>query len=271
MNKLKKLITLGIMLISVCTLIAGCGDEQKTSQTEEKTISVVTHANWKPFEFVDKGNVVGFDVDLINALAEEAGYTCNVSDAGWEAVFQQVKNGSANAAISGITATDERKETFDFSLPYFISKQGILVPADSDITSVEDIKNKNKVVSVQNGSTGQIALEKILGANNPNIKKTALSDQMLLNGQVDAMVGDDTSLNSLVAQHPDKNLKIVYDEKAFQPEYFSIMYAKGENKQVQEDLNNALKTLVNNGKYTEIYKKWFNHEPNIDELKALLK
>ncbi len=271
MKSLKKLLTAGLAVISCCALLVGCGGDttkEQTSSGNAKSISVITHANWKPFEFIDKGNVVGFDIDLMNAVATEAGYECKISDVGWEAIFQQLKSNSADASISGITATDERKQTYDFSIPYFVSKEGILVPADSDITSVEDLKNKNKTVAVQNGSTGQIALEKVMGANNPNIKKTTLSDQMLINGQVDALVGDDTELNSLLEQHKDKNLKIVYDEKAFAPEYFSIMYPK--NSTAKADLDAALKKVVDSGKYTEIYKKWFNREPNLDELKKAM-
>lgn len=269
----KKFLTLGIALISAAAFVTGCGGQTENNSAgagQEKSISVITHANWKPFEYIDKGEVVGFDIDLMNAVAEEAGYKCTINDVGWEAIFQQIKNKSADAAISGITATDERRETYEFSAPYFVSKQGILVPEDSDIKSVEDFKDSEKTVSVQNGSTGQIALEKALGANNPNIKKTTLSDQMLLNGQVDALVGDDTSLNELMEQHKDKKLKIVYDDNAFAPEYFSIMYAKDVDANLKNDLDAALKKVVENGKYAEIYKKWFKHEPNMDDLKAAL-
>lgn len=267
-NYLKKLFTVGLLSVSLCSLFTGCGEQ--ANNNEHKSLNVITHANWKPFEYIDKGTAVGFDIDLINAVAEEAGYKINVKDVGWEFIFQQIKDKSADVAISGITATNERKETFSFTVPYFISKEAMLVPADSEITSINDLISEDKTVSVQNGSTAQIAVEKVLGANNPNIKKTALSDQMLLNGQVDALVGDDTSLNEIISNHPDKNLKIIYDDNAFEPEYFSIMLAKDGNEQLQKDLNEGLKKVIDSGKYAEIYKKWFNREPNVDELKKLM-
>lgn len=271
-TSIKKMIMAGLATVLVCSAVAlaGCGsDSAATGSNDGKILNVITHANWNPFEYMDKGQIVGFDIELMQAVAKEAGYTANIKDVGWEAIFQQIQGKSADAAISGITATDERKQTFAFSLPYFVSKEAILVPEDSDITSIKDIQDKGKTVSVQNGSTAQVALEKILGKNDPNIKKTTISDQMLLGGQVDAMAGDETSILKIMQAHPDKKLKIVYDDQAFQPEYFSIMYPK-DSKEVKEKLDAALKKVIDSGKYAEIYKKWFKKDPNIDELKKAM-
>lgn len=271
-KSIKTMVMAGLATVMVCSAIAlaGCDGESAASGSNDgKTLNVITHANWNPFEYMDKGQIVGFDIELMQAVAKEAGYTANIKDVGWEAIFQQIQGKSADAAISGITATDERKQTFSFSLPYFVSKEAILVPADSDITSIKDIQDKGKTVSVQNGSTAQVALEKILGKNDPNIKKTTISDQMVLGGQVDAMAGDETSILKIMQAHPDKKLKIVYDDQAFQPEYFSIMYPK-DSKEVKEKLDAALKKVIDSGKYAEIYKKWFKKDPNIDELKKAM-
>lgn len=269
---MKKMVMIGLTAVMVCSAVAlaGCGgDSAATSDTSSKKLHVITHANWNPFEYMDKGQIVGFDIDLMNAVAEEAGYKADIKDVGWEAIFQQIKGKSADAAISGITATDERKQSYTFSVPYFVSKTALLVPADSDITSVKDIQEKDKTVSVQNGSTAQVALEKFLGQNDSNIKKTTLSDQMLLGGQVDAMAGDETTILKLIQSHPDKKLKIVYDEAAFKPEYFSIMYPQ-DSKDVKDKLDAALKKVIDSGKYAEIYKKWFKADPNVDELKKAI-
>ncbi len=259
-----------ITIISICFLLTGCannGVSQKESNQSEKIVNVITFANWNPFEYISDGNIVGFDIDLINAVAKEAGYQCKITNVGWEALFQQLKDNSADVAISGITATDERKQTYDFSKPYFISKEAILTSSDSTIQSIEDFKTNGKTIALQNGSTAQVAVEKILGVNNPNVKKTTLqiSRSMLLSGQVDALVGDVTTLKPIVQEHSDKNLKIIYDDTAFEPEYFSIMYPK--NSKVKEDFNIALQKLIDNGTYTELYKKWFKTEPDINALK----
>ena len=95
-----------------------------------------------------------------------------------------------------------------------------------------------EAIAVQNGSTGQEALEKLLGKNAPVIKKTPMSIQMLIGGQADAIVGDETSLKSIQAQYPDQHLVIVYDDQAFKPEYFGILYAK-DNTALKEKLDKA--------------------------------
>lgn len=269
---LKKMVMMGLATVMVCSAVAlaGCGgDSAAAGKEDSKNLQVITHANWNPFEYMDKGQIVGFDIDLMNAVAEEAGYKTDIKDVGWEAIFQQIQAKSADAAISGITATDERKQTFAFSVPYFISKTVILVPADSDITSAKDIETKGKTISVQNGSTAQVALEKVLGKNNPNVKKTTIGDQMLLGGQVDGYVGDETTMLKLIQSHPDKQLKIVYDDDAFKPEYFSIMYPK-DSKDVKDKFDAALKKVIDSGKYAEIYKKWFHQDVNTDELKQAI-
>ena len=98
----------------------------------------------------------------------------------------------------------------------------------------------NRAVAVQNGSTGQVCIEKIMGKNNPHIKKTALSLQMILNNQVDALVCDDTQAKQLIQQYPNQDLKIIYDDNAFPVEYFCIMYPKNSIfKENFEQMNNS--------------------------------
>lgn len=249
-------------------MMAGCGGSSSSSPASSKQIHVVTHANWNPFEYLKDGKIVGFDVDLINEAAKRAGLSTEITDAGWEAIFEQIRNHSADAAISGITITKERKETYLFSKPYFISRQAIIVPEGSDVKSAKDLMN-GKTVAVQNGSTGQIALEKLMGKNNPSIKKTPLSIQMIIGGQVDAHVGDETSLKSIQAQYPDQHLKIIYDDEAFTPEYFGIIYPKDKGAELQGKLDKALVEIVKDGTYAKLYEKWFKTKPADDILQKL--
>lgn len=259
-----------VAMIASASILSGCGNTEESAAPGQKKITAVTNAVWNPFEYLDQGQVVGFDIDLFNEAAKEAGYDGEIQNVGWEAAFQLVKDKSADAAISGITITDERKQTYDFSVPYFVSKEVLLVPADSPITSVADLNGKT--VAVQNASTAQKQIEKVLGTNHEGLKKTTKSmrDQMLLTGQVDAIAGDEVALMQMMKEHPEQQFKIVYDDTAFAPEYFGIMYAKGGNKEVQDNLNKALKKMVASGKYAEIYKKWFQKDPDMKALKEAL-
>lgn len=120
-----------------------------------------------------------------------------------------------------------------------------------------------KEIAVQNGSTGQEALEKLLGKNHPSIKKTPMSIQMLIGGQVDALVGDETSVKSIQAQYPEAHLSIVYDDEAFTPEFFGILYPKDTGAELKSKIDKALKDMIADGTYGKIYEKWF--KTKVDE------
>ena len=267
---MKKRLSMISLIMTSVLLLSGCGNSRgKTADTvnSKKTLNILTYANWNPFEYLDKGELVGFDIDLIKALSKEAGYECKVKNVGWDEMFTQIKGNTADAGISGITITDDRKQTYDFSERYFISRQSVVVKNDSDIKTGEDLKN-NKIIGVQNGSTGQEAAEKLLGKNNENIKKfkNGLHYMELVNNNIDVAIGDDTNNQGFLKSNPDANLKIIQDENTFAPEYFGIMYPK--DSKLKSEFDKALDTLYDNGTYKEIYMKWFKVEPNIDELKA---
>lgn len=265
---MKRWMMLGAACIAAgCVLLSGCGKEAPAASAPGH-VHFVTHANWNPFEYLKDGKITGFDIDLIEEAAKRAGLTPDITDAGWEAIFEQIRTGQADAAISGITITHDRKATYLFSRPYFVSRQAILVREDENISSAKDLM-EGKTVAVQNGSTGQEALEKLMGKNNPAIRKTPMSIQMLIGGQVDALVGDETSVKSICASYPDQHLKIVYDDEAFTPEYFGILYPKDKGQALQQKLDKALSDMVRDGTYGKIYEKWFHTKPDEKTLASL--
>ena len=258
-----------VLLAAGCLLAGGCGkDEPAAASASEGHVRIVTHANWNPFEYLKDGKITGFDIDLVTEAAKRAGLTPDITDAGWEAIFEQIRTGQADAAISGITITDDRKATYLFSKPYFVSRQAILIREDESISRAKDLMD-GKTVAVQNGSTGQEALEKLMGKNNPAIRKTPMSIQMLIGGQVDALVGDETSVKSIQAQYPDQHLKIVYDDEAFTPEYFGILYPKDKGQALSQKMDKALSDMVSDGTYGKLYEKWFHTKPDEKMLASL--
>lgn len=246
---------------------AGCGSEPAKEKGETPILHAATHANWNPFEYLDKGEITGFDIDLIRAMAEKAGYQIEITDTGWEAIFEQIRQGQTDLAISGITITKDREQGYAFSRPYFVSRQAILT-ADPAVNSAKDLAG-GKTIAVQNGSTGQEAMEKLLGKNAPALKKTPMSIQMLVGGQADAIVGDATSVSSIARQYPDQHFRIVYDDSAFTPEFFGIMYPKNGDPAIREKLDAALAALIKDGTYAKIYSKWFHEEPDAATLQKL--
>jgi glutamine transport system substrate-binding protein len=156
---MKKISILSLFFI-LSLILSACGTSQtggekemsgsSGSVDEKKKLKVATDANYAPFEYMDKGEIVGFDVDFVKAVAEEAGYEVEIVNVGWDPLFVEIKDKISDVGMSAITITKERKQTYDFSVPYFLSTNKILVPKGSDIKSAADLKDK--IVAVQNGA-----------------------------------------------------------------------------------------------------------------------
>lgn len=237
-----------------------------TEATDNKTVHILTYANWNPFEYVKNGKIVGFDIDLIKTLSKKAGYQYTIKNVSWDSMFTQLQSKSADLGIAGVTITADRKKTYDFSNPYYVSRQSILTKEASNIRSATDLVGKK--ISVQTGSTGQEAAEKIFGKNSTNILKSAsgVTQQMVKSDQSVAAIGDDTSNKKFLKSNPNSGLKIVQDDEAFDPEYFGIIFPKGSR--YKSAYNKALKEIIADGSYSKIYQKWFGVKPDTKELKA---
>lgn len=269
MKKMKMILGLVVFSIIFCFGLGkfvetGGTSGGASSANSQRSVKILTYANWNPFEYVKNGKVVGFDVDLIKYLSKEAGYTYTIKNSSWDSMFTQLQNKQADMGISGITITHDRKKTFDFSNPYFVSRQSIVAKENSGVTSATDL-NGQKVV-VQTGSTGQEAAQKIFGKNSSNILKSSsgVTYQMVIHGQAMASIGDDTSNKKFVAANQQDGLKVIEDNSSFEPEYFGIMFPKGSKYKKAYD--QALKKAIKNGTYSTIYKKWFGVSPDTNEL-----
>jgi glutamine transport system substrate-binding protein len=266
-----------IFIAALMLILGGCGTSQvaKDEQSggtgsggeEKKKLKVVTDAAYAPFEYQDKGKIVGFDVDFMNAVAKEAGYEVEIVNVGWDPLFVEIEKEIADIGMSSITINDDRKQTYDFSLPYFLSTNKILVPEDSAIQSAEDLVGK--VVAVQKGTTGQEAVEAILGKNHKDIKKfedNNLAILELINGGADAVVADNGVIESYAKNNPDKKLVVRGDSDTFAAEYYGLLFPKGSELKAEFDA--AIKTVFENGTYEEIYKEWFGQAPDLETIKA---
>ncbi|WP_318509012.1 basic amino acid ABC transporter substrate-binding protein [Bacillus sp. T3] len=267
----QKFMMMFALLLSLTFILAACGsadkkDEATGGSDTKKTLRVVTAAEYAPFEYMDKGEIVGFDVDLINAVAKEAGYEVQMDNVGWDPIFVEIKGKRADLAASAITINDDRKQTYDFTVPYFLSTNMIMVKEGSDIKTAADLKDKK--VAVQNGTTGQDAVEGILGTNSENVKKfenIPLAIMELKNGGVDAVVADNTVVEEYVKNNPNDKLVVIEDENTFAAEFYGLLLPKGS--ELKTDLDKALNTVLDNGTYSKIYKEWFGVEPKIEKLK----
>jgi glutamine transport system substrate-binding protein len=261
-----------IFTIISLIVLAACGTKststsgkQISSESASEKLRVGTDAAFAPFEYLDKGEIVGFDVDLLAAIMKEAGFEYELNNIGWDPLFASIQGKELDVAISGITINDKRKETYDFSVPYFQSTHMIMFKEGTDIKSAKDLVGKK--IGVQNGTTGQAAVEKIIGENNPNISKyenNSVAFMALANGDVEAVVTDNVVANEYVKNNPEQKIVAIGDPETFESEFYGLMFPKGS--EFKPEIDKALKTVIENGTYVELYKKWFGKEPNVEEL-----
>ncbi|MNW39347.1 amino acid ABC transporter substrate-binding protein, PAAT family [Fontibacillus panacisegetis] len=252
-----------LTLLAVCliTVMAGC-----SSGSKETTYKIATDAAYAPMEYMDKDKITGFDVDFLEAVMKEAGLKYEIVNTGWDPMLTEVKSGETYAAgVSSISITDERKQSYDYSIPYFESTNMILVKEDSPIAGALDLKDKK--VAVQLSTTADSLMAGIMGNDSPLLKRfdsNAIALLELDSGGVDAVVADIAIVREYMKNNPDKKFKGILDPEQFSAEYYGILFPKGS--ELKAKLDPAIKKVLENGTYTEVYKKWFGEEPNIDNV-----
>jgi peptide/nickel transport system substrate-binding protein len=237
--------------------------EPTATEAPPAVYKIGTNAEYPPFENVDEaGEIVGFDVDLMNALAEEAGFEFEWVNTRWDGIFVALQSGEFDAVISAATITDERAEIVDFSDPYFNAGQMIAVRAgETAIEGPEDLAGKK--AGVQLGTTGDIWLSEQTQAEVVRFDENTLAFQALANGDVDAAVADGPTVIDIVKANPEMNLMVlpgVYTEESY-----GIAINKGR-PELLEAINVALAAVEADGTYDAIYDKWFGvAEPVVTE------
>ncbi|MDA8447531.1 basic amino acid ABC transporter substrate-binding protein [Paracidovorax valerianellae] len=228
------------------------------AQAQDRELTVASSATYAPFAFENKDKqIVGFDIDIINAIAKKQSLKIKVVNTPWSGIFVALNNGDVDLVISGVTINDKRRQSYDFSEPYFAAQQLIAVPKASTVTSLKDLAGKK--IAVVNASTADDVASREFGKTSPNIRRfesTPLIISELAGGGVDAAIGDNGVIAYRVAQNAA--LKTVEDP-AFPVEGFGIVVKKGD-KALQDKLNAGLAAVRADGSYNEIYKKWFGKE-----------
>ena len=185
----------------------------RLGRDDRRVYTVGTDAAYAPFESQnEKGEIVGFDIDVVRAVAEKAGIEVKFVNTPWEGIFNALAQGDRDLLVSSITITDERKQSMDFSDPYFDAHQLIAVKADSKVARFDDLKALK--VGVQTGTTGDETISKLQGKNSTNIKRfesTPLALKELEAGGIDAVVADNGVVINYVANNAGSKFKTVND------------------------------------------------------------
>jgi polar amino acid transport system substrate-binding protein len=272
LNKRRFLNTAGLLAAGL--LLAACGKKAEPpapapvasapaapAPAPVKVYAVGTDAAYAPFESQnEKGEIVGFTVDVVNAVAAKAGIQVKFVNTPWEGIFNALTQGDRDMVASSVTITEERKQTMDFSDPYFDAQQLIAVKETSKVAKFADLKRLK--VGVQTGTTGDEVVTKLLGKTSTNVKRfesTPLALKELEAGGVDAVVADNGVVIHYVANNPGGKFKTVSD-KEFAPEQYGFAVKKG-NAELLGKLNEGIKAIKADGSYDQIYSKYFGAPP----------
>lgn len=250
---------LAALIVAVAfAALSGCGNRaaQPAQPQEQPKQELVmgTNAEFAPFEFVNEANeIVGFDVDLAQEIADRLGYTLKIENMAFDGLIPALKTGRIDMIAAAMTITDERLLEVNFSDPYYNAGQVIVVRADNaDINSVDDLKEGRKI-AVQLGTTGDFTAQEITAEENiSRFQQISLAFKEVELGRADAVLVD-----SPVAERymkANEGFKIVGD--TLTQENFGIAVNK-DNPELLGKINQALADIVADGTYDELIGKWF--------------
>ena len=249
MKTTAKFLSLALTALLLVGSLTACGDSGKSLEDiqEKGTITVATSPDFPPFEYLEDGEVVGIEIDILNQIAKELGVTLTVQEMDFDSVVPGVQAGKFDLGASGITATEKRKKNVDFTEPYFLASQAIVVTKDSTIDSKADLAEKK--ISVQTGTTAEdYCMEngyEVLAFTANNDAAAALSS-----GKADAWVVD----NEVALVLAEQNGFTVLDE-AMTTEPYAFAFPKGSDDLVAE-VNNCLTKMLEDGSVAEIFAQY---------------
>ena len=245
---MKKIIAL-LLAVAMLFCFAGCGAK------EDKTLVMGTNAAFPPYEFVDdEGTIVGIDAEIAAAIAEKLGMELEIKDMEFDSLITACAGGSVDVVLAGMTVTDERKESVNFSDSYATGIQVIIVKEGSAIASADDLEGKT--IGVQSGTTGDIYCTDDYGQDNvKQYANGALAVEALKNDQVDCVIIDNEPAKAFVAAN--EGLKILDTE--YVTEDYAIAVAK-ENEELLDNINKAMAELKADGTIDKIVSKYIPAE-----------
>lgn len=237
-------------VLSVLAILAILLTACSTPKTE---VTVATDATFPPFEYVDETtkNMTGFDIDLINMIAEKANLKISIENTPFDSVTAGISQCQFDIAIAAITITDDRKQNMLFSDPYINAGQIVVVRKDeTTIKSYADLDGK--AVAAQLGTTGAIEAEKIPNVTFKPYDSYDLAFLDLQNKQVDAVIVDYMTAVGFIAKNPDQ---LMTTGDVFTDENYGIAVCKNKPELVDK-INAALKALKDEGKLKDLETKY---------------
>ena len=253
MKKVMRVLTVSMLVVAMVVSLTACGGSKNSGK-----LVFGTNAEFPPFEYVTSNGTIGefdgIDIAIAKSIAEENGMEAEINNMEFDSLLIALANGQVDAVIAGMTITDERKESVDFSTPYYTATQVMIVPENSDIQKASDMEGK-KIVVIQ-GYTGETCVQD-LGYEYEAFKKGSEAILELTNGKCDVVVIDSATAEKYIKDNP--GLKIVEDNEQFESEEYGIAVKKG-NTELLDKVNAAVQKLLDNGTISELSAQYLDAE-----------
>jgi len=239
----------------------GLGGSTLAMAQDMPVVNVATDPSFVPFEMMDSetGEMIGFDMDMINEIAERAGFEVNLTTMEFSGIIPAVQTGSQEIAIAGVTITEERAEIVNFSDPYYDSGLRIIVRADNeDVATIDDLEGMT--IGSKIGSTSYDFLQDKFGDTAEITPYPGTSDMYmaLLGRNVDAAFYDAPNVAYFSQTRGEGRTKVV--GPLYEGQQYGIVFNK--DSEWVEPANEALAAMREDGTYDEIYTKWFGESPD---------
>jgi len=264
---MKKILGFCLATVMMMSMAVGCAKpaeepapEVATKKSYEKIV-VGLDDTFAPMGFRDdKGELTGFDVDMMHAVSEEMGIPFELLPIDWSMKETELKQGNIDLIWNGYTITKDRKEKVTFTQPYLKNKQIVVTMADSDIKTLADLKGKTVAAQAESSAIDAIDTKADVKKSFAELVTYETNDQCLRDleaGRSDAVVADEVLLRYYISLKGEENYKVLGED--FGEEEYGIG-VRLEETALADDINAALEALKENGKAAEISTKWFGSD-----------
>ena len=252
-----------LFFVLAMSILTACGSSDSSSGNpesepteEKKVLTVGTSADYPPFEYVDSeksDEIIGFDIDLLNAIASKLGYEVNVVDMDFGSLIPGLQAGKMDLIMAGMTQNEERMEVVDFSVPYYESAQMLVTKKDSKIEKLEDLEGLT--VGAQISSTQELAAKKIQETIDIQVEsRNRIPEivQEIKSNRFDVAVIEEVVSNELISQNPDLKSLDLLEEHNLQ---VSAVFSKGSK--LKTEFDEVIEEMLENGEIEKLKQKWF--------------
>ncbi len=241
------------LTVSFSAFAAGAGEEDPGIPDP---VVVATDATWPPMEFLDSDReIIGFDIDLMRAIADAAGFNVEFRNTAWDGIFAGLAAREYDAVISSVTITEERQQNMDFSDPYINAGQVLVVPIDlaDEVAALEDMEGMT--VGAQIGTTGAMAVQEASGVDLATFDEVGLAFEDLAAGRIDGVVADTPVAANYALQNVSYAESLTIVGEPFTDEFYGVAFPQGSDE-LREAVNDGLAQVQADGTIDELIEQW---------------